>query len=97
MLSGKQKSYLRGLANRLNKPHLLGKGEVDEAFLSSLSAALEANELIKVKLLQSSSYDPKTLSHELSSALNAEEVQIMGRVICLYRRSKKHPRITLPE
>lgn len=96
MLKGKQLSYLRGLANTIGHRYLLGKQEPDDSFLDQLDKALEANELIKVGILQNSESKPKELGEEISAKLGAELVQIIGRVIVLYRPSKKHRKIVLP-
>ena len=96
MLKGKQLSYLRGLANTIDHRHLLGKQEPDDSFLDQLDKALEANELIKVGILQNSESKPKELGEEISAKLGAELVQIIGRVVVLYRPSKKHRKIVLP-
>ena len=92
MLTPKQKAILKGHANTISNRHLLGKDEIDEAFLNSIDVALEANELIKVGLLQNSSYSPKEVGEILSKKLGCDVAQIIGRVIVLYRPSKKHPR-----
>lgn len=96
MLKGKQLSYLRRLANTIDHRYLLGKQEPDDSFLDQLDKALEANELIKVGILQNSESKPKELGEEISAKLGAELVQIIGRVIVLYRPSKKHRKIVLP-
>ena len=87
--------YLKGLANPIRNRYLLGKGELDEAFLNLVDNALEAHELIKVGLLQNSSSKPKDIAAELEEKLKCGIVQIIGRVIVVYRPSKKNPRIVL--
>ncbi|MGM9813845.1 MAG: YhbY family RNA-binding protein [Candidatus Enteromonas sp.] len=96
MLKPYQKAYLKSLANSIDHRHLLGKGELDDSFLGSLDAALEANELIKVSILPSSGSKAKDVGKALEEKLNADVVQIIGRVIVLYRRSVKHPKIEVP-
>ena len=87
--------YLKGLANPIKNRYLLGKGELDEAFLNLIDNALEAHELIKIGLLQNSSSKPKDIAAELEEKLGCGIVQIIGRVIVVYRPSKKNPRIVL--
>ena len=94
-LTPKQRAYLKGLANPISHRYLLGKTEIDEGFLVSIDTALEAKELIKVGLLPSCSLKPKEVAEELERRLNAFTVQIIGRVVVLYRRSQKHPVIVL--
>lgn len=95
MLTGKQKQQLKALGNSIDHRYLFGKGDVDQAFLKQIEDALEAHELIKVGLLQNSSIETKEIGNILSKELNCEIVQLIGRVILIYRKSKKNPRITL--
>ncbi len=97
MLKGNQKRYLKGLANPISHRYLLGKGEVDDAFIAQIDAALEAKELIKVGLNANCPMSPKDVGELLSFKTNSELVQVIGRVIVLYRRSKKAPKIALPQ
>lgn len=92
MLTPKQKAILKSHANAISQRHLLGKAEIDDAFLQSIDVALEAHELIKVGLLQTASYTPKEVGQQLEEALGCDVVQIIGKVIVIYRKSKKHPR-----
>ena len=92
MLASKQKRILKGHANTISQRHLLGKEEIDEAFLSSIDAALEAHELIKVGLLQTTAYSPEEVGEILAEKLGCDVVQTIGRVVVIYRKSKKHPR-----
>ena len=96
-MRGKHKMQLRGLANSITQRHLLGKATPDDGFYESLDKALEAHELIKVGLLESVESSPKEIAKEISEKLGAEVVQIIGRVIVLYRQSKKNPRIKLED
>ena len=84
MIKGKQVRYLRSLANTIEQRYLFGKGEVDEAFLAQLDAALEAKELIKVGILQNSSLSADELADILTNRLNCELVQHIGRVLVLF-------------
>ena len=92
MLTPKQKAILKSHANSISNRHLLGKAEIDEAFLHSLDVSLEAHELIKVGLLQTTSYSPLEVGMICEEKLRCEIVQIIGKVIVLYRKSKTHPR-----
>ncbi len=95
MLTPKQKAYLKGLANHIDHRYLLGKGEIDDAFYDLIDKALEAKELIKVGLLQNSELTAKEVGATLAEKLGCDVVQIIGRVIVLYRKSKKNPQIVL--
>ena len=92
MLTPKQKAILKGHANTIKNRYLLGKGEIDDAFVDQIDKALEAHELIKVGLLQTSGYTALEVGEQLCAKLGCEVVQVIGRVVVLYRVSKKHPK-----
>ena len=92
-LTTNQPAQLKALATGIDHRYLLGKAEPDEGFLSSLDAALEAKELIKVGLLPACPLKATLLAKDLEQKLGATAVQVIGHVIVLYRRSKKHPTI----
>ena len=94
-LTPKQKAKLKALANPISHRYLLGKAEPDEGFLVAIDKALEAKELIKVGLLQSCAEKPTEVAATLEKRLRASTVQIIGRVIVLYRRAQKNPKIEL--
>lgn len=89
MLTGKQKRYLRSEAHHLNAIFQIGKDGVTSNQVKGIIDALEAHELIKVKLLESCPDDVHTVALELSMQTKSEVVQIIGRTIILYKSSKK--------
>ncbi len=95
MLTPKQKAILKGMANRIDHRYLLGKADIDEGFLEMIDKALEAQELIKVGLLQNSAFSAKEAGALIAEKTEADVVQVIGRVVVLYRRSKKNPRIKI--
>lgn len=96
MLKGKQKSYLRSMAMTMDPIFQIGKDGIGEQMIAELDSALEARELIKVKILKNSLEEKREAGTLLSSSLKAELVQIIGRCIILYRKSTKKPKIELP-
>ncbi len=89
MLTGKQKRELRKEAHNLNAIFQVGKDGVTQNQANGISDALEAKELLKVKLLDSCPDDVNTVALELSVLTKSEVVQIIGRTIVLYRQSDK--------
>ena len=94
-LTPKQRATLKGLANPIKDRYLLGKGELDANIIDMLDKALEAKELIKVSLLQNSELDKDEVAEELEKKLDCGIVQTIGRVIVVYRPSKKHKKIVI--
>ena len=50
MLTGKQKSYLRSLANRINATFQVGKDGVNENMVTDILNYLNKHELMKVSI-----------------------------------------------
>jgi len=95
MLTGKQKSFLRGLLNTMAPIFQVGKGGINANLLKQLDDALEARELIKITVLNNQEADAETIAQELAAGTGAEVVQVIGNKIGLYRAAKKK-RIELP-
>lgn len=96
MLTGKQKRFLRAEAHRLTPIFQVGKGGVNEQMLRQIEEALEARELIKVRILDNCEEDKHDVAEELSEGTNSELVQLIGLTVVLYKESKKNKVIKLP-
>lgn len=90
MLSGKQKSQLRGIAQTKKALFQMGKDAISENLIKTISDSLEAHELVKINLLKSCGITPNEAAIEIGAATHSEIVQIIGRTFVLYRRSKKN-------
>ena len=51
MLTGKQRSYLKGIANNMDPIFQVGKNGITDNFIKQVDEALEAREIIKIKVL----------------------------------------------
>ena len=89
MLTNKEKKYLRKLANPLNSVFKVGKEGVSSNQIKSINDYLEAHELVKISILKNCDFETMEVALDLCSATKAELVQIIGRIIILYRQSKK--------
>ena len=95
MLSGKQKSYLRSKAHHLTPIFQIGKGGLTEPIIKQIEEALEARELIKVSILQNCEEDKNDIAATLQEA-GMEVVQIIGKIIVVYKESQEKKQIVLP-
>lgn len=95
-LSGKQNRYLRGLGHHLKPIVFVGKEEVNEAVIQATDEALQAHELIKVKLQDGCLSDRKDVATDLAAATGAAVAQVLGKSILLYRPAVE-PKINLPQ
>ena len=97
MLSGKQRAYLRKLANKTEPIFQIGKNGLKENIADELIKALEARELIKIHLLDTSFLDTKQTCNELASLTGAEPVAAIGSKIVLYKESENKKTLILPK
>ena len=95
MLTSKQRAYLRGLANPIDAIFQVGKGGVGEAMVKSISDALEARELIKLKVLDNSDYTAREAAEEIAEMVGADVVCVLGKKFVLYRESEENKTIIL--
>jgi len=95
MISSKQRAFLRGIANKIDATVQVGKGGISENMISLVNDLLEKNELVKVHVLENSLSDTKDVCHELSEAVRAEEVQVIGSKFVLYKESRENKKIDL--
>lgn len=89
MFTSKQRSNLRSMAQTLSPVTQVGKGGISENLISSLSDALDARELIKVSVLNNAEDDAAETATNLAETLGAEVVEVKGKKIVLYRKSKR--------
>lgn len=96
-LTGKQKSYLRGLAHSLSPVVFVGKEGASEAVIRKAHLELLAHELIKVRIGDGAEGEGDTIAEALATGTGAAIAQRIGHVVVLYRRRKKKPEIELPK
>lgn len=96
MLTGKQKRFLRSKAHHLDPLFQVGKGGVNENMIKQINEALETRELMKISILQNCDEDKNSVAETLVKGTKAELVQIIGKIIVLYKESKENKEIQLP-
>lgn len=97
MITSKQRAYLRSLANTVPAQYQIGKGEISENQVKMLLEGMEANEIIKINVLENSLRTARDVCDELVELTGAEPVQVIGKKIVLYKESKKNKTIKLPK
>ena len=95
MLTSKQRSYLRSLANSVEPIFQIGKGGVGENLIKQFNDALEARELVKATVLKNADGDVRETCEEIAQQTGAEVVQVIGSKFVLYKESVKHKEIEL--
>ncbi len=87
MLTSKERSNLRSLAQKIEPITQVGKLGVNESLIESLDKAIEKRELIKITVLENSGLVPKDAGIEIAELLGAEFVCATGRKLVFYRYS----------
>lgn len=86
-MTSKQRSYLKSLAVKLDTIFQIGKGGITDELCSQLLNALNARELIKIKVLETSPVTAREAAEQIASEIGAEVVLVIGMKIVLYRVS----------
>lgn len=95
-MTSKQRAYLRSLATSLQPIFQVGKGDISDNMTLQIGNALEARELIKVKVLENSLYTAREAAEIIAEATESDVVTVIGNKFVLYRESEKHKKIELP-
>lgn len=94
-MTSKQRAYLKKLASNLDTIFQVGKGDISDNMVEQISNALEARELIKLRVLDNSAYTARDAAEEIAKRTNSEVVIVIGTRFVLYRISEKHHKIDL--
>lgn len=94
MLNSKQRAKLKSLASKIDGIFQIGKNGLSDNLKKQVNDALEARELIKITVLETSPEENQILANTLALDTKSEVVQIIGNKIVLYRKSKK-PKIEI--
>ena len=95
MLKSKQRAQLRAMATGIDTIYQIGKGGIGDETVSGIDAALEARELIKARVLETSPLTAREAADALAEATGSDVVIVIGTRFVLYRESKKHKKIEL--
>lgn len=97
MLTGKQRAFLRGLANSEDTIVHIGKGGITENVVKQAADALLARELIKCRVLENSMLTARQACDELAEKTASDPVQVIGSRFSLYKANDQKPVIKLPK
>lgn len=92
-ISTKTRASLRGLANTMNTTLQIGKGGITPALIEQVEELLKYHELVKMRVLETATFDARTAAQELAEGTGAEIVQVIGSRLVLYRENKEAPGI----
>lgn len=96
-MKGKERSYLKGLANPLKAKIQVGKAGLSPEFFDQLEILLDHEELVKINVLKNAPVEAREIKEEILETTGAEFVSQLGKKLVIYRPSKDDPKIELPQ
>ena len=94
-LSSVNRALLRGQANGIEAILHIGKEGITQNVRQQAWDALEARELVKVKVQKNAPLTTREACGELCGLVHALPVQCIGQVFVIYRESREHKHYSL--
>lgn len=88
-ISAARRRSLRSRAHHLRPTVQIGQAGITEGVIGATKAALEQHELIKVSINSESPTERKSGAAELGRAVGAHVIQVIGRVLILFREADR--------
>ncbi len=95
-LSNKQIRHLRGLAHDLKPVVMVGDKGLTDNVIEELNIALDAHELIKVKIRAEEREERDAMIETITQKTSAQFIQRVGHIVTLFKRNKE-AKIALPK
>ena len=95
-LTQSQKRFLRSQAHQLRPVVMLGQHGLTDNVLAELEGALDAHELVKVRISGADRAERYGVIDEMVRRTGADLIQSIGHVAVLFRRNRRKPKIALP-
>jgi len=86
-MKGKERAALRAEAHHLDVKVHVGHQGATPALISSLDDVLRTHVLVKVQTAKAGELSAQEAAQQLSDALGAEVIQVIGRTFTLYREN----------
>jgi len=83
------------MASTMDTIMQIGKSGITDALVKTVSDALEARELIKLRVLENCELGVRGAAEELAAQTGAEMVAVIGTKCILYRESQTKKKIEL--
>lgn len=94
MLNSKQRSYLKGIASKLDPVFQIGKGGINEAQVAQIDDYLRVHEIVKIKCLDNSLYTSREAAEEIAEKIGADVVITIGSKAVLFKANPEDPTIS---
>ena len=96
VLAGNQKRHLRALAHPLKPVVQIGHGGVSSGVIAEIDRALETHELIKIRVADECPIELGEAGEIIAAQTRSQVAQKIGKILVVYRKREKEPKITLP-
>lgn len=83
-----EKKKLKAQAHPLNPVVIIGQAGLTPAVINEINLALDAHELIKVKI-RADRDERNAIREQICTETHAEQIQSIGQVVVLYRKNLK--------
>lgn len=94
-ITDSQKRHLKGLAHHLKPVVMIGQHGLRESVFEELEVALDAHELIKVRIAADRD-ERREITEQILQQTKAELVQTIGQMSIIFRRNRNKPKVVLP-
>lgn len=92
-ITEQQRRRLKKLVHHLKPVVIIGQQGLSTGVLSEIEAALDAHELIKIKLNSGDRDTRRSMLEEICVKTGADFIHSIGHIAALYRRHAKRPKI----
>ena len=96
-LTGKERRNLRALGHALSPVVQLGKSGLSQGVTDELQRALDAHELIKVRVLAECPLDRAQAGERIAAVTHCSLIQTLGGILLLYKPNLDKPKISLTQ
>ncbi len=95
MLNSRQRAQLRAMANDMETILQIGKAGINDNTVKQVVDALEARELIKLRVLETCPTTSRETADALAETVGCDVVQVIGSRFVLYKQSVNNKTIKL--
>ena len=90
MLTGKQRAMLKQEAHDFKPIINIGKNSLSDKLFDAIDEALEARELIKIKILNNNLDDADYIIDTIIEKLDCEFISHIGSIFTIYRKNESN-------
>lgn len=90
MLTGKERAMLKSESHDYKPVVNIGKFSLTDEVIKSIEEALDARELIKIKILNNNLDNPDDILQTILEKTGADFVNHLGNIFTIYRKSKEN-------